>query len=60
MNTSSDVNDTGCCPKFDPTPWHEKIIEWDNKLFVKDRVRCLRELKFQIIYVCQIILQNGI
>lgn len=27
-----------CCPKFDPTPWDEKEIKWENKLFVKDRV----------------------
>ena len=27
-----------CCPKFDPEPWDEKEIIWDNKLFVKDRV----------------------
>lgn len=27
-----------CCPKFDPTPWHEKEIKWQDKRFVKDRV----------------------
>ncbi len=25
-----------CCPKFDPEPWRDKEIRWDNKLFVKD------------------------
>jgi hypothetical protein len=29
---------TGCCDPFDPAPWHEKEITWNNKLFVKDHV----------------------
>ena len=28
-----------CCPKFDPAPWDGKEVRWDNKRFVKDRVR---------------------
>jgi hypothetical protein len=28
-----------CCPKFDPNPWDEKIHEWNNKKFVKGKVR---------------------
>lgn len=24
-----------CCAKFDPTPWDNQEIVWDNKLFVK-------------------------
>ena len=39
--TSPYPTETGCCPKFDPEPWQEKEQHWDNKLFVKDRVRCL-------------------
>jgi len=27
-----------CCPKFDPAPWDEKEIVWNNKLFIKDSV----------------------
>jgi len=27
-----------CCPKFDPAPWDEKEIRWQDKRFVKDRV----------------------
>ena len=27
-----------CCPKFDPKLWDGKIIEWDNKRFIKDKV----------------------
>ncbi len=33
----TDKTDT-CCPLFDPKPWDDKTITWDNKLFVKDRV----------------------
>lgn len=31
-------NATGCCPKFDPAPWDDKILQWDKKRFVKDKV----------------------
>ena len=31
--------ETGCCPRFDPEPWDEHEMTWDNRLFVKDRVR---------------------
>jgi hypothetical protein len=27
-----------CCPPFEPAPWDDKIITWDNKKFVKDKV----------------------
>ena len=27
-----------CCPKFDPIPWDDKIFEWANKKFIKDKV----------------------
>lgn len=27
-----------CCPRFDPFPWDEKEIRWQDKRFVKDRV----------------------
>jgi hypothetical protein len=29
---------TECCPRFDPEPWHDKEIRWENKLFVRDSV----------------------
>ncbi|MDD5041156.1 MAG: hypothetical protein PHX87_00530 [Candidatus Peribacteraceae bacterium] len=29
---------TGCCDPFDPAPWEDKEITWNNKLFVKDHV----------------------
>ncbi len=28
----------GCCPQFDPTPWNEATLTWENKRFVRDRV----------------------
>lgn len=27
-----------CCPRFDPAPWDGKVLEWENKRFIKDRV----------------------
>lgn len=31
-------NETGCCRRFDPVPWENKIVDWDHKNFVKDKV----------------------
>ena len=31
---------TGCCPRFDPEPWHEKVHFWKDKPFMLERVRC--------------------
>ena len=30
-----------CCPPFDPMPWEDKIVEWDNKKFIHEKVRTL-------------------
>jgi len=27
-----------CCPPFDPAPWDDKLISWEGKKFIKDRV----------------------
>lgn len=27
-----------CCPKFNPEPWNNKIFQWQNKKFIKDKV----------------------
>ncbi len=32
-------SETRCCPRFDPGPWDEKEVKFEDKLFVKDRVR---------------------
>jgi hypothetical protein len=31
--------ETGCCPRFEPGPWQDQEITFQDKLFVKDRVR---------------------
>ncbi|TAJ11847.1 hypothetical protein DMA11_15275 [Marinilabiliaceae bacterium JC017] len=41
MNQSTVICETGCCPRFDPTPWDEKAFEWKNKTFIKDKVTTL-------------------
>jgi len=37
MKTQSE-EETICCPKFDPAPWDEKTVQWENRKFVKDHV----------------------
>ncbi len=32
------VKTTGCCDPFNPEPWQDKEITWQDKLFVKDHV----------------------
>lgn len=27
-----------CCPRFDPIPWQDQILEWKNKNFIRARV----------------------
>jgi len=27
-----------CCPKFEPEQWDDKLFEWSNKKFIKDKV----------------------
>lgn len=27
-----------CCPPFDPAPWNDATLTWENRRFVKDRV----------------------
>ena len=30
--------ETGCCPRFNPEPWDEKEVTFQDKLFIKDHV----------------------
>ena len=39
MEKLYEQSETGCCPRFNPEPWDEKEIAFDNKLFIKDRVK---------------------
>ncbi|HUT21806.1 MAG TPA: hydrolase [Candidatus Bipolaricaulota bacterium] len=32
------IKPTGCCDPFNPEPWDNKEIVWENKIFVKDHV----------------------
>lgn len=34
-------SETGCCPRFEPEPWDEKEHIFDNRLFIKDRVKSI-------------------
>lgn len=36
--TSQSAQNAICCPEFDPTLWDDKILEWNNKHFIKDKV----------------------
>lgn len=32
-------SETGCCKRFNPEPWENKEITWQDKLFLKDHVK---------------------
>jgi hypothetical protein len=34
----NNIKHTGCCDPFNPEPWHEKTITWQDKMFVKDHI----------------------
>ncbi len=35
---NQEVDNSICCSEFDPIPWDDKIIEWENKRFIKGSV----------------------
>ncbi|MCX6790920.1 MAG: hypothetical protein NTV62_01855 [Candidatus Gribaldobacteria bacterium] len=37
MNNQT-IKSTGCCEPFNPEPWQDKEVIWQDKIFVKDRV----------------------
>ncbi len=39
MEILNEQAETGCCPRFDPEPWDDKEVVFENRRFVKDRVR---------------------
>ncbi len=41
MDKLYDNSETGCCQKFNPEPWTDKEIRWENRLFLKDRVTAI-------------------
>jgi len=38
MGKKRENSETGCCPRFDPKHWDEKILEWEDKKFIMDKV----------------------
>jgi hypothetical protein len=41
MDKLYEQSETGCCLRFNPEPWNEKEISFQDKLFVKDHVSSL-------------------
>ncbi|MFC1968000.1 hydrolase [Chloroflexota bacterium] len=39
MDRPDEQSETGCCPRFNPEPWNEKEVTWQDKLFIRDHVR---------------------
>ena len=39
MDKLNEQSETGCCPRFNPEPWDEKEISWQDNLFIKDHIR---------------------
>ncbi|MCX6738122.1 MAG: hypothetical protein NTY11_01745 [Candidatus Parcubacteria bacterium] len=33
-----EIKSTGCCEPFNPEPWEDKEITWQDKIFVKDHI----------------------
>jgi len=38
MDKLYEQSETGCCKRFNPEPWQEKEITFQDKLFLKDHV----------------------
>ncbi len=37
MKSPSTLSDS-CCPEFNPAPWDDKIMDWEDKKFIRDKV----------------------
>jgi len=44
MDKLYEQSETGCCLRFNPQPWNEKEITFQDKLFIKDHVRCFMHI----------------
>jgi hypothetical protein len=40
------VSKEECCPVFDPSPWQERELTWQDKPFIKDAVRAFLHIPF--------------
>jgi effector-binding domain-containing protein len=47
-NANQNIRPTGCCEPFNPEPWQDKKITWENKLFVKDHVASFLHIPLNI------------
>ena len=41
-----------CCPEFIAEPWTDKVHEWNNKLFIKDKVFTLQYMWYTTCPKC--------
>ncbi len=48
-----ETTETGCCPRFNPAPWDSKEVTWQDKPFVRDRVRSLFHVPLNFGHVMQ-------
>lgn len=39
LKNTDTVSSEECCPRFDPLPWDDTMMTWDNKRFIRDKVR---------------------
>lgn len=46
-------NETGCCPRFDPTPWEGQDLHFRDKLFVRATVRSFMHVPLNMAIVFQ-------
>ncbi len=46
----------GCCPRFDPAPWDSQEVTFENRLFVKDRVRSFLHIPLNCGKNCVVLL----
>ena len=37
--TNYDNSETGCCARLDTKLWDERVLEWEDKPFLKDHIR---------------------
>lgn len=35
------MKQTECCPHFDPPPWMDITFEWNNRIYIRDKIFAL-------------------
>ena len=48
MEKKSEYLKINCCSKFNPEPWDEKEIIWQDKLFIKDSIKSFFHIPLNI------------